>query len=69
MNFVVSLIVILALFITFSIFLSYENGIYYDPLEVMINIFMIISCLMLAKLLGIIDFFLSLFLKDKTIER
>ncbi len=64
MNFVVSLIVILAFFTTFSIFLSYENGIYYDPVEVMINIFVIIGCLMFAKLLGMIDLILSLFIKE-----
>lgn len=60
-----SLIVILALFITFSIFLSYEEGTYYDPLEIMINFFVIIGCLMLATVLGVMNFLLSLFLGDE----
>ena len=60
-----SFIVILALFITFSIFLSYEEGTYYDPLEIMINFFVIIGCLMLATVLGVVDFLLSLFLGDE----
>ncbi len=65
MTFIVSLIVILAFFTTFSIFLSYENGIYYDPVAVMINVLIIIGCLIFVKLLGIIDFFLSLYSKDE----
>lgn len=64
MNVIIGLIVTLALFITFSIFLSYETGMYYSPLEVMINILAIIGCLILAKLLGIVNFILDLVLGD-----
>ena len=60
MNFIISLIVISIFFITFSIFLSCENGAYYNPLEVMVNFLVIAGCLILAKLLGILDFILSL---------
>ncbi|MBA7665566.1 hypothetical protein ES703_73640 [subsurface metagenome] len=50
-----SLVVILALFITFSALLFYEEGIYWDPLEIMINFFVIIGCLVLTTVLGIIN--------------
>ena len=65
MNFIISLVVILALFTTFSTFLSYGTGIYYSPLEVMVNILVIIGYLILAKLLGILCFLLSLGSKDE----
>lgn len=55
-----SLVMILALFITFSALLFYEEGIYWDPLDIMINFCLMIVYSIATMILSGINFVLSL---------
>ncbi len=68
MNLVIGLIVVLACFITLSTFLTYETGIYHNPLDIMVTVLAIAGYFMLAKLLGVVVFLLSLGSKDEIDE-
>ena len=69
MNLVIGLIVVLACFITLSTFLTYETGIYHNPLGIIVTMLAIAGYFILAKLLGAVVFLLSLGTKDEINNR